>query len=101
MPDEFAHAQCPLVLYPEAMTYGRAQGIIAHNAERTAIKITEGRVSFPGLAGREMQGTFPRFQDQCDLPADGRALDTCCRLPNRGRDIADKEVPGQRVQMRC
>ena len=40
MPDEFEHAQFPLFLAPELMTYVRAQGIIEHNEEHTAVEIT-------------------------------------------------------------
>src|SRR5215471_7615777 len=46
-----------------------------------------------------MQIALPRFKDEFDLPANRIGLDYCCSLPNHGRDIADKEVPGQQVQM--
>src|ERR1700756_4565113 len=46
-----------------------------------------------------MQIALPRFKYELDLPANGVSLDYCCRLPNHGRDIADKEVPCQQVQM--
>src|SRR5262245_8230790 len=46
-----------------------------------------------------MQIALPRFKYEFDLPANGICLDHCCRLPKLGRDIADKEVPCQQVQM--
>jgi hypothetical protein len=58
MPDEFAHTQFPFFLYPEMMTYMRAQGIMEYNEEHTAIEITEGRVGFLGVDRRYMQIAF-------------------------------------------
>src|SRR5499433_3342397 len=46
-----------------------------------------------------MQRALPRLKDACDVPANRIGLDHCGSLPNHGRDMADKEVPGQPVQM--
>jgi hypothetical protein len=80
-PDEFEHAQFPLVFHPHSRPHLRAERIIEHNEQHAAIEITSGWGFFCGLDGRYMEITLPGFKDKFDLPAERLDLADGFRLP--------------------
>ena len=95
MPHEFEQTQLTLFPHPEASTYLGAEGIIEHNEEHAAIQITYGDVFFGGRERGQMERTLPGRKNALDVPAQRLHFQDGFRLPDRGRDVRNKEVPCQ------